>query len=289
MISGNGRYGILLSGTTPTSTVIEATASARMCQAREHGQRRGRHPCDVRRQHDRRPGFGRRQRGFGQWRKRDLGERGVCDRQPDSRQLGVRQRRARDRSRRKRADGERPERPDAGANNLQNFPVLTAASGGVDGILNSRPNTTYRIEYFGSASCDPSGHGEGQVLLARRPSPPTRRAARRWPFMFGGSGLFVTATATHSGTNDTSEFSECVQPTAAFRTSIGSTGGNWEDPTKWSDGVVPEPGEIAIIGANGTVVVSSATVALEQIFSTAHIAMSGGALRSIPTRRWWAA
>ena len=50
---------------------------------------------------------------------------------------------------------------DAGADTLQNFPVLTAGQGGVDGTLDSRPQSSYRIEYSLSPSCDPSGNGKG--------------------------------------------------------------------------------------------------------------------------------
>ncbi|BBB28359.1 DUF4347 domain-containing protein [Neptunomonas japonica] len=61
---------------------------------------------------------------------------------------------------------------DTGANSLQNFPVLFAASvSGVNttitGQINSNPNTTYRIEFFSSpvGTEDPSGHGEGETYL----------------------------------------------------------------------------------------------------------------------------
>src|SRR5262249_46496569 len=59
---------------------------------------------------------------------------------------------------------------DTGPNNLQNFPVLTGASsvGGstsIQGTLNSSPNRSFRIEFFSSPACDPTGFGEGQTLL----------------------------------------------------------------------------------------------------------------------------
>ncbi|MBK6744805.1 MAG: Calx-beta domain-containing protein, partial [Hydrogenophilales bacterium] len=59
---------------------------------------------------------------------------------------------------------------DAGANGLQNFPVLTSAvsSGGnttVAGTLNSTVGTNFRIEFFSSPAADASGHGEGQTYL----------------------------------------------------------------------------------------------------------------------------
>ncbi len=59
---------------------------------------------------------------------------------------------------------------DTGANNLQNFPVLTSAtatatSTNIQGSLNSSPNTAFRIELFASEAADPAGFGEGQTYL----------------------------------------------------------------------------------------------------------------------------
>src|SRR4029077_16136213 len=70
-------------------------------------------------------------------------------------------------------DGITPNDPgdcDTGANELQNFPVLTSASGpglqtSVAGSLNSAANTAYRIQLFSNSSCDPSGYGEGESLV----------------------------------------------------------------------------------------------------------------------------
>ena len=169
---------------------------------------------------------------------------------------------------------------DTGANNLQNFPVLVASTGGVDGSLNSRPNTTYRIEYFGSTSCDPTGNGEGQFFLGTVDVVTDANGNATLPFQATGSALFVTATATSSTTNDTSEFSNCVQPTAITREWISNAGGNWEDPTRWSGGVVPQPGEVVIITGQGdfTVTVQSADVSLNTLSSDKRIHMAGGRL-----------
>ena len=57
-----------------------------------------------------------------------------------------------------------------GANNIQNFPVLTSAVDNgatltVQGTLNSLANTTFRIEIFGNAAGDVSGFGEGATPL----------------------------------------------------------------------------------------------------------------------------
>jgi CSLREA domain-containing protein len=59
---------------------------------------------------------------------------------------------------------------DTGANNLQNFPVLTYAQDyqgqiRVHGHLNSEPNESYRIEFFANDVVNASGHGEGKRFL----------------------------------------------------------------------------------------------------------------------------
>src|SRR6185295_18398945 len=56
------------------------------------------------------------------------------------------------------------------ANHLQNFPVITGISEGLNttlitGSFNSTPNNNYRIEFFTSDARDPSGFGEGKTLL----------------------------------------------------------------------------------------------------------------------------
>ena len=56
--------------------------------------------------------------------------------------------------------------PDSGANNLQNFPVLTSAvtTGTqitIDGTLDSTGSTTFRVEFFWNPTGDGSGNGQG--------------------------------------------------------------------------------------------------------------------------------
>ncbi|MEA2204292.1 MAG: hypothetical protein QOE77_1068 [Blastocatellia bacterium] len=106
--------------------------------------------------------------------------------------------------------------PDTGGNNLQNFPLLSSvisdgAATTVQGSLNSAPNTTFRIDFYSNAACDPSGNGEGAQFMGNTnvttaadgnavvnvtlPTPlPTGRT--------------VVATATDPNGN-TSEFSAC--------------------------------------------------------------------------------
>jgi titin len=64
-----------------------------------------------------------------------------------------------------------PGDPDSGPNGLQNFPVLLSAASGpggtlISGTVNSTQNGTFTVELFASASCDPTGFGEGQTFLA---------------------------------------------------------------------------------------------------------------------------
>jgi uncharacterized repeat protein (TIGR01451 family) len=107
---------------------------------------------------------------------------------------------------------------DTGANNLQNFPVLTAAasSGGattVDGSLNSAPSTTFRIEFFSSAACDAAGNGEGRTLVGF--TNVTTDASGNTTFSASvAPAAVVTATATDPNGN-TSEFSQCRSAASA--------------------------------------------------------------------------
>ncbi len=111
---------------------------------------------------------------------------------------------------------------DTGPNNLQNFPTFTSAETGasattVSGSINSASNTTFRIELFSNDSCDPSGNGEGQSFY--RAFDATTAANGTGTFNSSSGtlipvGKFITATATDPSGN-TSEFSQCIQVTAA--------------------------------------------------------------------------
>ncbi len=113
--------------------------------------------------------------------------------------------------------------PDTGPNNRQNFPVLTLAgtSGGdvtIEGTLNSTPGRNFRVDFYSSPSCDPSGHGEGESYVGTG-TVITLISGDSLPFSFDfvaavPLGHFVTATATSlSPPDDTSEFSACLVAT----------------------------------------------------------------------------
>ena len=107
---------------------------------------------------------------------------------------------------------------DNGANNLQNFPVLTAISSSagsttLTGTLNSAVNTAFRLEFFVNETCDASNFGEGETFLGS--ATVTTDAGGDAPFVAVLPAAvfthqFVTATATDPD-NNTSEFSACKQ------------------------------------------------------------------------------
>ncbi len=105
---------------------------------------------------------------------------------------------------------------DAGPNNLQNFPVLTSAVLGINtaiaGSLNSTANTTFRVEFFASATADSSGFGEGQHFIGAISV--TTNGSGNASFSQAlttavPAGRIVSATATDPAGN-TSEFSRNV-------------------------------------------------------------------------------
>jgi hypothetical protein len=105
---------------------------------------------------------------------------------------------------------------DTGANNLQNFPVLTTAYTDTEttiiaATLNSITDTTFTVQFFGNAVCDPSGFGEGGTYLAEATTTTDASGKAIASATVAGdlSGQFVTATATDPYSN-TSEFSNCI-------------------------------------------------------------------------------
>ncbi|GIK36271.1 MAG: hypothetical protein BroJett011_01040 [Chloroflexota bacterium] len=116
--------------------------------------------------------------------------------------------------------------PDTGPNSLQNFPVLTGAfldpddpHGGptqIEGRLNSStPNTQFTLEFFKNSTCDPTNFGEGEKFLGSTLVTTDENGdaifvgANAFPVVPAlPEDTFVTATAT--GPDGTSEFSQCV-------------------------------------------------------------------------------
>ena len=103
---------------------------------------------------------------------------------------------------------------DAGANNLQNFPVLTSVTSSansttIQGSLKSTPNKTFDIDFYSSAALDPSGNGEGARFFNTAPVTTDGNGDASFNVTFSmalGTGRVLTATATDQNGN-TSEFS----------------------------------------------------------------------------------
>ncbi len=112
---------------------------------------------------------------------------------------------------------------DGGANLQQNSPSLTSGvCSGVDvtiqGVLDSGPFATYRIEFFSSPACDPSGSGEGKTFLGSTSVTTNGSCAAAISVVLPlcvAPGQVITATATDPAGN-TSEFSRCITAVPLF-------------------------------------------------------------------------
>ena len=118
---------------------------------------------------------------------------------------------------------------DAGPNDLQNFPVLTAAVVGGDhfqitGSLNSTAGTLFGLDFYSNTSCDPSTNGEGLAWLgsALRATGSSGALDFTLNALEGDDttspqarvGNYITATASRypgDGSGSTSEFSTCIE------------------------------------------------------------------------------
>ena len=140
-----------------------------------------------------------------------------------------------------------PMDPDTGfGNNVQNYPLLTSAASGslsIEGTLDSTPNATFRVEFFVNDDCDSSGHGEGRDFLGAGTIATdgngivdfTANSNENVPV-----GKYITATATNLSTNDTSEFSNCVEVAAPPTPPPGET------PSPTPEGQTPTPTPVLV-------------------------------------------
>lgn len=106
---------------------------------------------------------------------------------------------------------------DNGPNGLQNYPILSAASGSysvtnVEGSLNSTPEMWFELDLYSSLACDSSGYGEGKFYLGNTSVVTDATGNVVFSATLSGPnpyGTWLTATATSSDGN-TSEFSLCI-------------------------------------------------------------------------------
>lgn len=120
------------------------------------------------------------------------------------------------------ADGGTPNDPlgaldvDAGANELQNDPVLTDAEpSSIAWQLDSEKSQKYRLDFYANTSCDPSGSGEGETYLGSQTRTTSTNGYKKDSFtpatpLTAGQRVTVTATKVVGGQlRSTSEFSPC--------------------------------------------------------------------------------
>ena len=107
--------------------------------------------------------------------------------------------------------------PDSGPNQLQNYPILTFANSAavIQGTLNSVASKPYRIDFFSSPAADNSGFGEGQTWIGsvNVTTDANGNAAFNMDFpvsLTAGSVVTATATGTGTGASGTSEFSAAI-------------------------------------------------------------------------------
>jgi CSLREA domain-containing protein len=146
--------------------------------------------------------------------------------------------------------------PDAGPNNLQNFPNLATASSDlsstfVGGNINSTPNTTFTIDFFSNTTCDPSLNGEGDTYLGSISVTTDANCVAGFEATLpqpSPIGSFITATATNQTTSDTSEFSNCqtvLAPSAVEFAGMSATTYDGATLLEWRTGF-----EVSNLGFN---------------------------------------
>ena len=117
---------------------------------------------------------------------------------------------------------------DSGANDLQNFPVLSAvgtdgSSVAISGSINSTAYTSIRIEFFSNSTGDASGYGEGENYLGSTMVFTDANGDAKYIATFdqavsAGEAITATATVMNAGGNygATSEFALNVAADSAI-------------------------------------------------------------------------
>lgn len=185
------------------------------------------------------------------------------------------------------SDGVTPNDPtdsDSGPNLLQNYPVLVSAATSaayttISGTLPGSSASIFRIEFFASATADPSGHGEAQTYLgfatATGNVPFTAKLFAPLP----ANQHIITATATDSA-NNTSEFSADVtamvlneDTTSLTLTPASQVAGNavtfTATATALSSALIPT-GAVDFL-VDGTVLASVNLVGGQAIYTTSNL------------------
>jgi Putative Ig domain len=121
---------------------------------------------------------------------------------------------------------------DGGPNLLQNYPVITAATSSagvttVTGTLNSTPNSVFTLDFYASSAPDPSGFGEGQLLVHTNVFTTDTSGIATFSVTFPSPAgrPYNTVTATDPGSN-TSEFSNARITVASNNPPVVTNPGN---------------------------------------------------------------
>lgn len=174
---------------------------------------------------------------------------------------------------------------DTGANNLQNFPVITSApiAAGmvtINGTLNSTASTNFRLEFFSSTACNagaPNNFGEGQTFLgflvvATDASGNATFGGALTTFSIPPGQTVITATATDPN-NNTSEFSACFSAAGGVTATPTPTPTRTPTPTP----TTTVPGATATPTRTPTLAAPTSTPTLTATLS------SGGPAPVVPT------
>ncbi|HVM50896.1 MAG TPA: hypothetical protein VMU04_22905 [Candidatus Acidoferrum sp.] len=128
-----------------------------------------------------------------------------------------------------------------GANMAENYPVLSqAVSGsgtGIRGVLNSRANASFVLQFFANPVCDSSGYGEGQIYLGQKTVATGTHCTNSFVADLPVEvpvGYVITATATDVA-NNTSEFCQCVPVTPVPALGITALSGNQQVALAWTN------------------------------------------------------
>jgi len=145
--------------------------------------------------------------------------------------------------------------PDGGANNGQNWPQVTASLPNADGsrtatvTLDSKANTSYRIDVYRSPDC-PAGNRGANLLNRVGTITGTSNASGQFSptFVIDGAGApgILSAVATSLATNDSSEPGLCfIEPAASTTTITNDT----PDPSQVGQ---PYTVTVLVTSASGT-------------------------------------
>jgi CSLREA domain-containing protein len=170
---------------------------------------------------------------------------------------------------------------DPGANNSQNYPLVTSVAPGtaagttvIQGTLNSKPNTVYSLDFFTNAGCDPSGFGEGARFFGGAGVMTDAQGNISFNVTIGQPfpvGRAVTATAsTNAAPRDTSEFSPCSSAGAVGSAEFA------RDTFNFIEDIGDAPITVNRVGGSaGTLTVNYATVPGTATEGTDYTAVSG--------------